>query len=262
MLTAVIAGISPMRIPKKPQDIALTFLTMTLSAPVAIGLFFLGLSKTSALSGSLLTAGAPILLVAAGAIVLKEKILPMEKIGIAITILGTLLLAVGPVVFTNTPGNFGSLEGNLIMVLATIADLTSTLLTKIAVKRGISMSLLAHGQFVLGALLFVPVVVLTHPIHSTINTLLGVPWEAHMGVLFMALLSGSLAYDIRNIGLSRIEVSEAAIFSYLQPVWAALLSILWLRETVTPSYLIGGAILIVGVVLSEYKRPASRQRRK
>lgn len=253
IVALVVFGIKPVKFPKKSGDTTLALVTMALSTPLALGLFFLGLSKTSALSGSLITAGAPILLVAAGALFLRERVTGTEKLGIAITIIGTILLAIGPILFNNTANHLGSLEGNVLMILATIADLAATLLTKICIDRGISTRLLVHGQFVLGLIIFLPILLLQQSFGSTITTILSAPWQAHTGVLFMALLSGSLAYSLRDEGLKWIEVSEAALFTYLQPVWSAILAVLWLGEPITTSYVVGGTVLIAGVMLSEYQ---------
>lgn len=251
IIAGIIFGLRPAKIPKKMNDKSLAFMTMMLSTPIALGLFFLGLSKTSALSGSLITAGAPILLVAAGAMFLHERVTKMEKIGIIITIIGTFMIAIGPLLFNNTPNHLGTLEGNTIMILATLADLSSTLLTKICMQKGISLRLLAHGQFVLGFIVFLPILLIRHPVDAIIANILYAPWQAHAGVWFMAILSGSLAYTLRNTGLRYVEVSESAIFTYLQPVWASLLSVLWLGEPITMSYIVGGSVLVTGVALSE-----------
>ena len=88
------------------------------------------------------------------------------------------------------------------------------------------------------------------------------PWTAHAAVWFLALLSGSLAYTLRDQGLAFVEVSEAAIFTYLQPVWSAILAVLWLGEPVTMSYTVGGSILVAGVILSEYRSNGTSKHKK
>lgn len=260
IVAAIVFGFTPVKLPKKSRDISLAFITMLLSTPLALGLFFLGLSKTSALSGSLITAGAPILLVAAGAIFLHERVSTTEKIGILITIIGTFVIAIGPLIFNNTPNHLGTLEGNVVMILATLADLAAALFTKISMDRGISQRLLAHGQFILGLFVFIPILLFRHSIGSITETILTAPIQAHLSVWFMALLSGSLAYSLRNEGLKWVEVSEAAIFTYLQPIWSAILAVLWLGEPMTTSYVVGGLVLAAGVAISEYQGSRSKRR--
>ena len=70
----------------------------------------------------------------------------------------------------------------------------------------------------------------------------------------MALLSGSLAYTLSHAGQKTIEIGEAAVFSYLYPLFAAPLAVLWLGEKITPSFIFGGLVITVGVVIAEYKK--------
>ncbi|MDP3994763.1 MAG: EamA family transporter, partial [bacterium] len=76
----------------------------------------------------------------------------------------------------------------------------------------------------------------------------------HLGVLFMALISGNLAYSLWIKGQKTIEIGEAALFNYLYPVFAIPLAILWLKETVTIPFVIGAIIIVIGVFIAEIKK--------
>lgn len=52
-------------------------------------------------------------------------------------------------------------------------------------------------------------------------------------------------------GQKRIEASEAAIFTYLQPVFAIPLAIVWLKEAFSPVAIIATLIIAIGVYISE-----------
>lgn len=240
--------------PKKTQDLGLVFLTGLISAPISLGLFFYAMSKTDALMGSMITTIGPLILVLAGALFFREKISKNEGFGIIIALIGTLIIAIGPLFGNGHPASFGAFEGNLIMLLATITDIVAIVLTKIALKRRVSVSFIAQSQFILGFIVLLPVVFYNHTFTEIVMNLANAPLSAHLAVFFMALASGTLAYTLRNVAANWIEVGEAAIFNYLQPIFAAILAILWLKETVTPSYTIGGMIILVGVMLAEYKK--------
>lgn len=242
------------KIPKKSSDVGLVLLTSFISTPLALGLFFFALSKTTALSGSLLTTGGPLLLVLAGALLFHDRVTSTERLGITITVFGTLVTAFGPLLLNGHEDTFGRLEGNLFMIGAIIADIAGAVLSKAALRRGISASLLGQFQFIFGFLLYVPLVLMQQPVNNTIMTITSAPLAAHLGVLFMAVISGTLAYTIRNVAIKTIEISESAIFSYLQPLWAGLLAIWWLKEVITPSYVVGAIIIALGVIAAEHKR--------
>ena len=258
-LTALgIFALWPVSVPKKSGVRTLIAITMMLSAPLAIGLFFFALDKTSALSGGLLTAGEPLFIVLGGVLMFRDVISPIEKLGIVITLLGTVIAALGPLVFNHTANQLGSVEGNLIMILAVMSDMFAALLTKLALKKHVSASLLAHGQFIFAFLLFVPILLIRIPLLTVFGELVNAPLPAHLAVLFMALASGSLAYYLRNVATDAIEVSEMALFYYLQPVWAAILAVLWLHESITTSYIVGAVVITMGVMIAEYRRRARR----
>lgn len=247
-------SVNNIRLPKKSADVWLFILTSFLSGPVTLGLFFLALTKTTALTGSLLTAGSPLLLILAGAYFFRDRITHTEKIGITVTIFGTLLAAFSPFFLNGHTNVIGKFEGNLLMIGATIVDITAALLSKKAMQRGINASLLAQSQFIIGLALYLPLLLLHYPISAIASSLLSAPPEAHLGVLYMAIFSGTIAYTLRNLGLRKIEVSESALFSYLQPLWAGMLAVFWLHESITPSYVIGGAVIATGVIIAEYKQ--------
>ena len=71
----------------------------------------------------------------------------------------------------------------------------------------------------------------------------------------MAFLSGSLAYYLGNKAQKTIEIGDAAVFSYLYPIFSTPLAVLWLGEKITPMFIIGGIIITIGVVMAEIKKP-------
>jgi drug/metabolite transporter (DMT)-like permease len=78
--------------------------------------------------------------------------------------------------------------------------------------------------------------------------------QYHAGVWYMAILSGTLAYFLYVRGQKSIEVSEAALFNYLQPIFSIPLAVFWLQESLTPTFVIGAIIIACGVIIAEYKK--------
>lgn len=238
-------------LPRKSRDVLLVILTGFVSAPLSLWLFFEALTKTTALSGSLLTAIGPLMLVLGGRFYFHDRLGKNERIGIAIALVGALVTVFGPLIMNGHPDTLGKFEGNLIMLIATLTDAAAALLSKACLRRGIKPGLVAQLQFVIGLFIFVPLMFLKHSPMDVAVAFAHAPLVAHLGAFFMAAISGSFAYTLRDKGLRAIEVSEAAVFSYLQPLWAALLAVIWLHESVTLSYLTGGAIIAIGVFFAE-----------
>ena len=148
----------------------------------------------------------------------------------------------------------GQLEGNLLIVAAVVADAISVILAKVSGRSRISPGLLAHLSFIIGLATIAPFALAVHGMPQIIDSIRQAPLSAHMGVWFMALVSGTLACTLRNRAVQTIEVSETAPFIYLFPLWGAPLSVLWLGEKITTPFLVGGSIIAVGVILAEQKR--------
>lgn len=250
----VALAITKPKFPKKSSDIGLLLLTGFMSAPLALWLFFESLTKTTALSGSLLASIGPLLLIIGGAVFFHDKIRHNERIGIAVTLIGAAVTIVGPLIFNGQTDHLGKVEGNMLMLLAVSIDMGAALFSTYAMKRKIDPALLTHTQFILGFAIYLPILFMRQSWIDVAESIMYAPIAAHIGVLFMAIASGTIAYTLRNIALKSIEVSESALYTYLQPLWAALLAVLWLGEAVTTSYLIGGAIIAVGVVIAEYRK--------
>lgn len=242
------------RFPKKPSVRWLVLLTGIISAPLSLFLFFEALSKTTALSGSLITASGPLFLVLGGMVFFHDRITKNEKLGIGIAIFGTILTVVGPLIMNGNTDSLGKLEGNTLMLLAVATDIIGALMSKETIKQGVAPTLVAQVQFIVGFVIFLPILFLMQAPETVWQILVSAPPQAHLGVAFMAIVSGTLAYTIRNVAVKSIEISESALYSYLQPLWAAVLAVLWLRESITVSYIVGGIIITIGVVIAEQKR--------
>jgi drug/metabolite transporter (DMT)-like permease len=242
------------KIPSKQHAVWLLMTTSVISAPLTLYLYFDALDKTTALSGSLISAIGPMLMVLGGMLFFKDRVTKNEKLGIGIALLGTILTVLGPLLFNGQSDTLGKLNGNTIMVIAVLTDIIGALLSKEAIKKGISTTLLSQFPFVIGFFLFVPILLFRQSPDDIGFKLLSAPWQAHAGVLYMAILSGTIAYSMRNIAIKTIEVSESAIFNYLQPLWGAILAVLWLKEPITISYIVGGLVIALGVFVGERRR--------
>jgi drug/metabolite transporter (DMT)-like permease len=222
---------------------------------IGLSILFFGFEYTSAVSGSLLTATGPIFAVIAGHFMLKEKITRNEVIGITLAMLGSLLI-----VFTTGGGKelglFGlAMVGNLIILCSRISDAIGISFGKKAIEAGVSPSALTHHSFLMGFLIVgIFAIYSSGGIIPILQDIRSAPLEAHLGVLYMAFISGSLAYALMNKAISIVGVGESSIFNYLTVVWAVPLSIFWLNESISLMFMIGCGIIATGVIIAEYHK--------
>ncbi|EKD62223.1 MAG: UAA transporter family [uncultured bacterium] len=222
-----------------------------LSTTFALGFLFLGLEKTTVVNSSLLTLAGPLLTILAGEFFLKEHITHREKIGISIAFAGTLLTLIEPIIESN--GKIGNFEGNLLIILYLVGDITSVIFLKKIIRNNVSPYALTHLSFVIGFLTILPIYFLAYKPTEIFTLLANMDIKYHLGVAYMALLSGTLAYSLRARAQKTIEVGEASLFTYLTSIVSIPFAVIWLKESLTPIYILGAIVIAVGVSIAEYK---------
>ena len=77
-------------------------------------------------------------------------------------------------------------------------------------------------------------------------------------LLFGGVLASGVAYTLQIFGQRGVEPSRAAVVFSLEAVFAALSEAVWLGEVMTPRKYLGGAVILLGVLLSQFtSRPRS-----
>jgi len=256
-ISTLIAGIffrKTLHVPKSSKQQWNIVLYTTLSILLGIGLLFIGFEKTSSLTGSLISATTPIFTAIAAYFFLKETITKREKIGTSIACAGAIITVIGPLIANPSTQSFGALEGNALILIAVMADAAGWLVGKYAIRSAISAISLTNISFLIGWVIFTLIAVYMYGPKEIWTILVSATIFDHAIVWFMALASGTIAYGLRNKAIQSIEISEASLFLYLTPVFAAPLAILWLQEGVSLWFAIGSGCIVIGVFLAEWKK--------
>lgn len=232
-------------------NIGLAALYGILAVPLALGTLFLGLDKSTVLDLTLVSILGPLLIASGGALFFNEHITKRERLGIAIVLIGVIFNSFFPLF---RPDESSRLTGNILLLIYLLADSSSVLIAKIAVRRKIKPANLTNLAFIIGFILIAPISLYTYGASNLIKMVIKLPFSYHLGVWYMAFLSGNLAYYFYIRAQKTIEVSEASLFSYLTPAFGVPLAIIWLKEKPTTSFLIGAPIIIFGLILAEYKK--------
>lgn len=222
-----------------------------MSTTINLSLIFLGFEKTTALDGSLISSITPIFIVIAGILFLKEKEEKKEIFGLALVIVGTIITVFQPLLSKKALAVENSF-GNFLILLAGIEWAFFVLWTKKLFKKYPPLLVTLHSAIV-ALITFLPLALLENNFHFPNYQLLIANYNVLLGVSYMAFLSYLLAYFTYEYGMSKIEISEGSLFSYLQPLFAAPFAIIWLGEVITLPFLIGAGFIAAGVVFSEWK---------
>jgi len=222
-----------------------------LAVPLALGALFAGLDKSTVLDLTIISAIGPMVVTFGGALFFRDHITRKEKVGITIVLVGVFINSLYPILQGSSPVR---LTGNLFLIIFLLSDSASILVAKRAVQNKIKPEILTNMAFIIGAIILIPITLKAYPAQELVSSILALPLKYHLGVWYMALLSGNLAYFLYIRAQRSIEVSEATLFSYLQPIFAVPLAIFWLGEKLTPHFIIGALIIATGLIVAEYKK--------
>jgi drug/metabolite transporter (DMT)-like permease len=203
-----------------------------------------GIALTTPSHSALITALSPVLAALFAWLRLGERLGPLRSLGI--------LLAFGGVALIVTQGGAlggGQLLGDLVSLGAAVAWAVYSVVGKPILARRPALEVSAH-TLLIGA---VPLLPLGLP------DLLAVRWSAiaaEMWLLLAYLSFGALAggYTLWYWALARAATARVAVFSYLIPVVAVLMSVAVGQEPLTGALAAGTLLVIGGVVIAQLGR--------
>ena len=249
VLSFIIFGL---HLPRRPKTLLKLLFFALITSTISLGFLFFGLEKTTVLDETIITIINPLLITMAGAYILKEHVTLREKVGMGIALLGTGFIVIEPIIQNGGDGT--RLSGNILIVFYIMSTIIASILAKQLLREEVKPLTMTNSSFVIGFVSLLPFALAKYGAEGLTSTIQNLSLPYQLGVFYMALLSGSLAYTLSHAGQKTIEIGEAAVFSYLYPLFAAPLAVLWLGEKITPSFIFGGLVITVGVVIAEYKK--------
>ncbi len=206
-------------------------------------LFFIGgLARTSAAHTGLIVALGPVMVLALSRMMRVEALTLLKSVGMLVSFCGVAVLTTGKA----GQGDGAHWQGDLLAVGGSAVFAYYTILVKEAADQYNALTLNTI-IFALGSVLMLP---------FTVRELLAVRWSAMppvawWGLSYMVVLGSVLAYLLFAFALSELTPSRVAAFNYLQPLIAISLGVWMLGEKVTSSLIVGGALILVGLYLTE-----------
>ena len=205
-------------------------------------LYLYGMRFSTAANGALLYAATPVFVLVFSRLVLKETINPKKIFGIALAFVGiSIVIFERGVDFSS-----GYAYGNLLILLAVIGWTLFTVLGKSMLVKYGSLRTTA-AMMLCGAIIISPL-----GIASILNVKFAEISRADWaGVLYLSIGTSTLGYLLWYHALSRIETSKVAVFANVQPVFATILSLIFLNYTITPAFVMGSIITIGAIYITQ-----------
>jgi drug/metabolite transporter (DMT)-like permease len=223
------------------QEFRASFLVGFIGYGISLGFQFVGTKLSTASNGALVTSATPAFVLLFAPFLLHEKPTWRSMLALAVSTLGVLA-----VIDPRTADFSSSLFlGNLSLLAAGITwALYSVLVRKVSAN----MDLLASSAVML--LAGVPSSALFGIFELMAQDIGEITIGIIAGILFLGIISTALAMFLWNYAFAQLPAAIAALTFFAQPVVGTLLGWFFLSEKITPLFLLGGALIGIGILIS------------
>jgi drug/metabolite transporter (DMT)-like permease len=230
-------------------DRAAVALLGLLGTPINQAFFLLGLARTTPAHAALLYAVTPLGVLAIAIARRQERLDAGRLVGMVVAFAGVALLLFG----RGLGAEGATLAGDALVFVAVVAWAAYTAQSRALLARMDPLALTAAATL-FGALVFLPIGVPA----VLAQDFARVSARGWLGLAYVSLVTSVATYLIWSWALARTAASRVAVFSYLQPVAAALLAWLLLGVPLTLHFVVSAAVVLAGVALAERRaEPAS-----
>ena len=218
-----------------------SFLVGFVGYGISLAFQFVGTKLSTASNGALVTSATPAFVLLFAPLLLNEKPTLRHVVALIASTLGVIA-----VIHPRTADFSSSLfMGNLSLLAAA---LTWALYSVLVRKVSANVDLLSSGAVMLAAglpssVLFSIFELRTQVVGEITIGIIG-------GLLFLGIISTALAMFLWNYAFAQLPAASASLTFFAQPVVGILLGWFFLGEKITPLFLLGGALIGIGILIS------------
>jgi drug/metabolite transporter (DMT)-like permease len=205
-------------------------------------LFFIyGLSLTTPINSSIIMISNPIIVMIFTLIILKERITFLKVSGLSFAIVGAVMIL-------RYKGNFevGSdtiLGDAMTLVNSVLWAIFLVMIKPIMTKYNTTTAM--RWLFLFGSIYILPI-----GLYDTLHT----NWAnftqgAFWALAFVVIVTTFFAYYLNVYGIQELSTNTVSAYIYLQPFLASIFAVLMGDDKLTPTKLLSGALIILGLYL-------------
>lgn len=172
----------------------------------------------------------------------KERTTKLKLLGIAIAVIGTVLLLLNKGFDINNL----STKGDILALVASLSWAFYTILGKqLAEKYG---AIFTTGMaMVIGLILYLPVFHF-HPVQYSLSDISLKNWGQ---IFYIGAITSGVGYTLWYYALQKIEASKVSVFNNIQPVLTTILAFFILDNVINANFVIAGVLIIAGVIITQ-----------
>ena len=205
---------------------------------IGFALQTVGLEYTTPSKNAFLTAVNVVIVPLIAYLVYKRKVDRYETIGAIITLIG--------IGFLSLQGSMTINIGDALSLACAVAFAFDIFYTNHFVKKEDALSL-TIVQFITASFIAVIAVFIQGDIPTTFEK------EALYSIIYLAVFSTTIAYVCQNVAFQYTTATKGAIILSLESFFGMLLSVLFLHEVLTGRMIIGAALIMIAILITELK---------
>lgn len=205
-----------------------------------MGLFVVGVSMSGALAAAILSLTIPIFVYAFSVMLLHEPIIKRALVGGIVALLGSMLLVGLPAILHQ------DIEIGDLLLLGSYASLAGAIIHAKYMYKWLTPNQLISVRFMISGLILTACTF----VFSGANAFIEGSALAWGMVVLNILIIGSIGYTVYYNGLRHMKAEQTAPLMYLEPLSGTILAAIILSEGITSDMLVGVAVIIAGVLIS------------
>lgn len=202
-----------------------------------------GLKTAQATTTAWIVATSPAFIAILGWFILKEKLNSLQSFGIALAMIGVLVVVTKGNLETLTLGNFGTI-GDILILVSSVNWAVFSILSRRGLKDHPSTRM-TFWVMTIGWLI-TSIAFFADRSYIEIPQLDSTGWVA---MLFLGIFTTGLAYIAWFDALSQLPAAQTGAFLFVEPLTSMVVAAVILNESVTWASILGGAVILVGIWL-------------
>ncbi len=235
VVLALYALVTRMRLPEI-RDLPAVLLLGFLAFTVYHAALNFGERTVGAGAAGVLIATAPVITALLAAAILRERLRPLGRVGMALSFAGAVLISL------DEGGGFSLDPGASLILLSAVCVSVYFVFQKPYLRKYGALAFTTYAVWAgtIFALVYLPGLVAQVEAASVGTTLT---------LVYLGVFPTAVAYVTYAYAFSRMDASVAASFLYLVPVLAYLIAWAWIGETPSLLSVVGGVIVLAGVFM-------------
>lgn len=203
-----------------------------------------GLTYVSATVCSVLISTIPVFAAIGARLLFREKLTLLNYSGIVISFIGVVIFVL------NREGTFSYSIKGIILILVAVFSAVGYNLTLSRLVDHYSPIYIVNVQNIIGAVLFLPLF-LTMELNPFLE--LNFNFRMFIPVILLAAFASCAAFILFAFSVRNLGLMKANVFTNSIPIFTAFFSFLILREKLTAFNLVGMAVVITGLYMSQLR---------